>query len=225
MNIFVEFMSQSIQQLYKFTAMLGLPNYGLAIILFTIIVKVVLYPLTFKQLRSMRKMQEIQPKIKEIQKKYKGNSQKTQQAIMELYQKENINPLGGCLPLLVQMPILYYLFSTLRTFFNPSINPAVQMDHANFFWVPNLGQPDPYILPVLVATLTFFQQQVSMAGTNQEQNQKIMLYIMPLIIGWMSRNFPAGLALYWVTFSLMGILEQFIIRRQPQTVKEEISAK
>ncbi|APC09719.1 YidC/Oxa1 family membrane protein insertase [Neomoorella thermoacetica] len=225
MRILVEFLSQSIQFLYNITKAIGIPNYGLAIILFTIAVKVILYPLTYRQLRSMRRLQELQPKIQELQKKYKSNPQKAQQAMMELYQKEKVNPLGGCLPLLIQMPILYALFSSLRSFFNPALNPTVNLAHANFLWISNLGQPDPYILPVLVAVGTFFQQKVSMVSGGQDQTQKTMLFVMPLIIGWMSRNFSAGLSLYWVTFSLMGILEQWLARRQPHLVKEEISAK
>lgn len=173
----------------------------------------------------MRRLQELQPKIQELQKKYKSNPQKAQQAMMELYQKEKVNPLGGCLPLLIQMPILYALFTSLRSFFNPALNPTVNLAHANFLWISNLGQPDPYILPVLVAVGTFFQQKVSMVSGGQDQTQKTMLFVMPLIIGWMSRNFSAGLSLYWVTFSLMGILEQWLARRQPHLVKEEISAK
>ena len=225
LSILVDFLSQSIQFLYNITRTIGIPNYGLAIILFTVIVKVILYPLTYRQLRSMRRMQELQPKVQELQKKYKNNPQKAQQAMMELYQKEGVNPLGGCLPLLIQMPILFALFSALRNFFNPALNPAVDINHANFFWVTNLGQPDPYILPILVAIGTFFQQKVSMVSSGQDQTQKTMLYVMPLVIGWMSRNFSAGLSLYWVTFSLMGILEQWLIRRQPHLVKEEVSAK
>ncbi|AKX95382.1 membrane protein [Moorella thermoacetica] len=225
MRILVDFLSQSIQFLYNITKAIGIPNYGLAIILFTIAVKVILYPLTYRQLRSMRRLQELQPKIQELQKKYKSNPQKAQQAMMELYQKEKVNPLGGCLPLLIQMPILYALFTSLRSFFNPALNPTVNLAHANFLWISNLGQPDPYILPVLVAVGTFFQQKVSMVSGGQDQTQKTMLFVMPLIIGWMSRNFSAGLSLYWVTFSLMGILEQWLARRQPHLVKEEISAK
>ncbi|QGP91932.1 Membrane protein insertase YidC 2 [Neomoorella glycerini] len=226
MNILVDFLSQSIQFLYNITRTMGIPNYGLAIILFTILVKVILFPLTYRQLRSMKRMQEIQPKIQELQKKYKSNPQKAQQAMMELYQKEGVNPLGGCLPLLVQMPVLFALFSALRTFFDPVHHPAyVELAHANFLWVSNLGQPDPYILPILVALGTFFQQKVSMVGGNQDQTQRTMLIVMPLVIGWMSRSFSAGLSLYWVTFSLMGILEQWLVRRKPHLVKEEISAK
>lgn len=227
MSVLVDFISQSIQFLYNVTKTIGLPNYGLAIILFTVVVKAILFPLTLKQLQSMKKMQEIQPKIQQLQKKYKGNPQKSQQAMMELYQKEGVNPLGGCLPLLVQMPVLFALFSALRTFFDPVAHPPyVELDHANFLWVSNLGNPDPsYILPILVAAGTFLQQKAGMISTKQDQTQKTMLYIMPLIIGYISLQFPAGLSLYWVTFSIIGILEQWISRRIPQPVKEEVSTK
>lgn len=221
----VDFLSQSLQFFYRITGLLGVPNYGLAIILFTVAVKILLSPLTYKQLKSIKRMQELQPKVQEIQKKYKNNPQKAQQAMLELYRAEKINPLGGCLPLLVQMPILFALFAALRDFFNPARNPAVKMEHANFFWVPNLGQTDPYfLLPVLVAVSTFLQQRVSMVNP-QDSSQRTMLIVMPLIIGWMSSQLPAGLALYWVVFSVMGILEQWLLRKQPGLTKGEVSAK
>lgn len=173
----------------------------------------------------MRRMQELQPKVQELQKKYKNNPQKAQKAVLELYQAEKINPFSGCLPLLIQMPILFALFSALRGFFDPATNPGVRMEHANFLWVPNLGSRDPYfILPILVAVTTFLQQKASMVNP-QDQSQKTMLIVMPLLIGWMSSQFSAGLALYWVVFSLMGILEQWFLRRQPGLMKEEVSAK
>ncbi|GFN23107.1 MAG: membrane protein insertase YidC [Thermoanaerobacteraceae bacterium] len=225
MGALVHFLSQSIQFFYNITQSLGVPNYGLAIILFTVAVKILLYPLTYKQLKSMRRMQELQPKVQEIQKRFKNNPEKAQKAILELYQTEKVNPFSGCLPLLVQMPILFALFSALRSFFDPAANPAVNMEHANFLWVPNLGRPDPYfLLPVLVAAATFLQQRVSMVNP-QDQSQRTMLIVMPLLIGWMSTQFSAGLALYWVVFSLMGVMEHWLLRRQPGLVKEEVSAK
>lgn len=221
----VNFLSQSIQFFYNITETIGIPNYGLAIVFFTIAVKIILYPLTYKQLKSMRRMQELQPKVQELQRKYKNDPQKAQKAVLELYQAEKINPFSGCLPLLIQMPILFALFSALRDFFDPAANPGVKMEHANFLWVPNLGHPDPYfILPILVAVSTFLQQKASMVNP-QDQTQKTMLIVMPLLIGWMSSHFSAGLALYWVVFSLMGILEQWFLRRQPGLMKEEVSAK
>ncbi|MDN5346572.1 MAG: YidC/Oxa1 family rane protein insertase [Clostridia bacterium] len=230
MSSLIEFLSKAIHFFYSITQAVGIPNYGLAIILFTVAVKVALFPLTFQQVRSMRKMQELQPKLQQIQKKYKGNPQKAQQAMLELYRQEGVNPLSGCLPLLIQLPILFALFSALRTFFDPVHHPPyVNLEHANFLWVANLGQPDLYILPILVALGTFIQQKVSMAsvsGAGDLTTQKTMLYIMPLIIGWMSRSFPAGLSLYWVVFSIMGIIEQWIGKRGSVLLKEgEMSAK
>lgn len=220
----VDFISQVIQFFYIVTQKIGIPNYGLAIILFTIVVKIVLYPLTHKQMVAMRKMQELQPKIKEIQKKYKNDPQKSQQAMMELYQKHGANPFSGCWPLLIQMPILIALFTSLRTFFDPMKHPEyVNLVHAKFLWIKNLGEADPFILPIIVAVSTFLQQKVT--TTSQDQTQKTMLYVMPLFLGWVSRSFPAGLALYWVIFSIVGAIQQVYINKKPTVAKEEASAK
>jgi len=220
----VDFISQSIQFFYIITRKIGIPNYGLAIILFTIVIKIILYPLTHKQMVAMRKMQEIQPKIKELQKKHKNDPQKSQQAMMELYRQHGANPFSGCWPLLIQMPILFALFRSLRTFFDPQKHPAfVNLDHANFFWLTNLGQPDPVILPVLVGITTFLQQKVTTTG--QDQTQKTMLYVMPVFLAWVSRSFPAGLALYWIVFSIVGTIQQIYINKQPAVAREEVKAK
>ncbi len=222
MSGLVEFISGSIQFLYEMVSKIGLPNYGLAIILFTVIVKLLMFPLTAQQVRSMKRIQELQPKVKEIQNKYKKEPQKSQQAIMELYQREKVNPLSGCLPLLLQMPILFALFSALRTFFDPVAHPPyVVLEHAKFIWIPSLGQPDPYyILAFLAAAFTYLQQKVSMPATG-DQTQRTMLILMPLFMGWIAATFPAGLSLYWVIYSVISALEQVIIKRQPQGVKEE----
>lgn len=217
----VNFLSNCIQFFYTLTASIGFPNYGIAILLFTVAVKILLFPLTATQVRSMKKMQEIQPKLQKIQEKYKKDPQKAQQAMMELYQKEKINPFAGCLPLLVQMPILIALFNSLRTFFDPARHPEyVNLEHASFLWVENLGVPDPWILPILAGLFTFLQSKASM-GSSTDQTQKTMLYIMPLMMAWFARSFPAGLSLYWVMYSIMSALEQFIIRRTPGGVKKE----
>lgn len=220
-------LSQLIQFLYNLTAAIGIPNYGIAIIIFTIIIKLLLLPLTTMQVRSMRAMQEIQPKVAEIQKKYKNDPEKANQAVMELYQKHRVNPFSGCLPLLIQMPILYALFAALRNFFSPENHPAyVNMEHAKFLWIPNLGQPDPYILPILAMIFTFLQQRINSPAGNVDQTQKTMLYVMPLFMGWISRSFPAGLAIYWIVYSIMSALEQLFLRRKGSLKsKEEASAK
>ncbi|HHU31792.1 MAG: YidC/Oxa1 family membrane protein insertase [Zhaonellaceae bacterium] len=226
MSFLVNILSQLIQYLYNLTAAIGIPNYGLAIILFTIVIKLLLFPLTSMQIRSMRVMQELQPQLQEIQKKYKNDPQKSQQAMMELYQKHKVNPFSGCLPLLAQMPILYALFSALRNFFSPENHPAyVNMEHASFLWIPNLGQPDLYILPILAVIFTFLQQKLS-SPTGVDQTQKTMLYVMPLFMGWISRSFPAGLAIYWIMYSIISGLEQLFLRKKGSlSIKEETSTK
>ncbi len=220
------FISQLIQFFYQVSLNLGVASYGLAIILFTITIKLILVPLTLKQARAMKVMQELQPKMQEIQKKYKNNPQKSQQLIMELYKENNANPFSGCWPILIQMPILFALFRALRVFFDPVHAPAyVNLQHAGFLWIQNLGNPDPYILPVLVAVGTFLQQKLTAgAAMQQNPNQKMLLYFMPLFIGWISRTFPAALALYWLMYSIGGIAEQWIIRR-PSNKKEELVSK
>lgn len=227
LSTLVDLLSQAIQFFYTVAANLGVPNYGVAIIVFTIAIKIVLLPLTYKQLQAMRKMQQLQPKVQEIQRRYKNNPQKAQQEIMQLYQKHGANPLGGCLPLLIQLPILYALFMALRRFFDPAQHPAyVNLAHANFLWISNLGTNDPVILPLLAAATTFLQQWVTLnLSGSSDQTQRTMLYIMPIFMGWISRSFPAGLALYWVVYSLVSTAEQFLLRREAVGVKEEIGAK
>jgi YidC/Oxa1 family membrane protein insertase len=214
-----------LQYLYQVSIAVGMPSYGLAIIMFTILLKLVLFPLTVSQMRSMKAMQELQPKIKALQERYKDKPQKSQEAVMKLYKEAGANPFAGCLPLLIQMPVLFALFSALRTFFNPAANNKfVDVAHAGFLWIPNLGLRDPhFILPVLTVFATFGQQYViSLSSTGTiDPNQKTMLYTMPLFIGYLASMYPAGLALYWVVFSIVGIVEQLIIRRMVVVRKEQ----
>jgi YidC/Oxa1 family membrane protein insertase len=214
-----------LQYLYQVTVAIGVPSYGLAIILFTILLKLVLFPLTVTQMRSMRAMQELQPKIKAIQDRYKDKPEKSQEAVMKLYKEAGANPFAGCLPLLVQMPILFALFSALRTFFNPALtNKFIDVAHVGFLWIPNMGLRDPhYILPILTVAATFGQQFVISQTTSGkiDANQKTMLYTMPLFIGYLASMYPAGLALYWVVFSMAGIAEQLIIKRMVAKGREQ----
>lgn len=212
-----------LRYLYDLSVDVGIPSYGIAIILLTLIIKVVLYPLSYKQMYSMKKMQEIQPQIKEIQEKYKGLPEKANKAIMELYKKNDANPMAGCLPVLLQMPIFIALFQALRRFQYADLG-------ASFLWIPHLKDPDPYkILPVLVALATYLQSKVSQGPTNGNPQavatQKSMLYMMPVFIGWVSLTFPAGLGLYWVFFSIFGAIQQIFINRQPTMQKGEVGGK
>lgn len=203
---------------YDVTVSIGIPSYGLSIILFTIILKLLLYPLTYKQMHSMKRMQEIQPKIKEVQDKYRKNPEKANQMIMEIYKENKVNPMAGCLPLLVQMPILIALFQALRGF-------SYQDAGSSFLWVPHLQNPDPYyIIPILVALSTYYQSKVSMPDSSSNpaaaSSNKMMLYFMPLMIGYFSLSMPAGLGLYWIIFGVLGIVQQLYINKKPSLKKE-----
>lgn len=225
MNIWqqiIEGFSLIIQYIYVATDSINYPSYGIAIILFTILVKLVLFPLTRMQIRSMSAMQEIQPKMKEIQDRYKDKPEKAREKMMKLYSDNNINPTAGCLPLLLQMPIIFALFSSLRVMFDPVNHPPfVDINNADFLWINNLGQPDPIILPILVVAATFGQQYMSnMASAGKiESTQKTMLFIMPLFVGWIARTLPAGLALYWVMYSIASAVEMVVIRKSIKAAK------
>ena len=194
---------------YSVTSAAGLESYGFPIILLTILIKVVTYPLTVKQVKPMKAMQEIQPKMKKIQEKYKSDPQMLQQKTGELFREAGVNPLAGCLPLLVQMPILMGMYYALFNFTFPSAEAAA------FFWLPSMSEPDPYyILPVLSAATTFLQQKL----TSSEMTGQ-----MPLFIGWISLTFPSGLVLYWVTMNVVQIIQQWwMYRSEGPAAKEAI---
>lgn len=202
---------------YDVTVSMGVPSYAMSIIIFTIILKLVLYPLSYKQMHSMKKMQEIQPKVKEVQEKYKKNPEKANQLVMEIYKDNKVNPMAGCLPLLIQMPILIALFQALRAF-------AYKDAGSSFLWVPHLNSPDPYyIIPVLVAVSTYFQSKISTPPSTDSaaaSTSKMMLYMMPLMIGYFSLSMPAGLGLYWIIFGVLGIIQQVYINNRPSMKKE-----
>jgi len=219
-------MSSLITWLYHLTLSVGFGSYGLAIILMTILIKLVLFPLSLKQMKSMTMMQQLAPKIKEIQEKYKGkDAQLMQQKIMELYKQHNVNPMAGCLPLLVQMPILIALYRALMIF------PYADPNHASFLWIGNLshiytlGQffsnPTVIFIPLLAGLTTYYQTR--MTTNTQDQTQKMMLYTMPLFIAWITTTVPAGLGLYWVTFNLAGIVQQYFVNKQTLAMKEALT--
>nr|WP_320024084.1 YidC/Oxa1 family membrane protein insertase [uncultured Acetobacterium sp.] len=212
-------------------------NYGLAIIVFTILVKVLLLPLNIKQTRSMKDMQRLQPELQKLNKKYKNNKEKLNEETLKLYKTFKVNPAGGCLPILLQFPILIGLYQTLLhpeqwVFVNGTITNIDMSflwlhDNLSFLWVNgsySLSTPDPlYILPILAALFTFITQKFTMASaptTNPDdpnaKTQKIMLYVMPLMIGYISISMPAGVALYWVVQNVFTFVQQFIMMRMPE---------
>ena len=201
---------------YNLTAAVGFANYGIAIILMTILVKALMYPLTAKQVRSMKAMQDLQPALKKLQKDYKNNPQLLQQKMAELYKEAGVNPLAGCLPLLIQMPILMGVYYCLYGY-SYSGDPT-------FLWLTSLSETDPlYVLPILSALTTYIQQKQTMANNRQDNQQmKIMSYMMPLFIGWISLNFPSGLVVYWVTMNLCQIAQQWYMFRGEKKLAVEV---
>src|SRR5690625_1902209 len=184
-------------------------SYGIAIVVVTFIIRLFLLPLNIKQLKSTQGMQLIQPEIKELQKKYSSKDQKTQQKLQEetmaLFQKHGVNPLAGCLPILVQMPILIAMYhAIMRT-------DAIQGN--TFLWFA-LDSPD-YVLPIIAGAATFLQQKLMMAGSPSAQNPQMvaMLYMMPIMITVFAFFFPAALALYWVVGNVFMVAQTLMIRR------------
>jgi YidC/Oxa1 family membrane protein insertase len=181
-------------------------NYGVAIILLTILIRVFFFPLATKQFRSMKEMQRLQPLLKELKEKYKDDKEKLNQETMQLFRTHKVNPLGGCLPILVQIPVFIALYQALLN--------SIALRQAPFiFWLKDLSAPDPtYITPVLMTGSMFLQQKMSPPAADPAQ-QKIMMF-MPLIFGVMFLNFPSGLVLYWLINNLLAIGQQYWINRR-----------
>ena len=190
-------------------------SYGYAIIFFTIITKILLLPINIKQTQSTKKMNEINPKMKEIQTKYKGDPEKMNQKLMELYKEHNYNPASGCLPALIQLPIIIALFGVLQNptkfVFTPEEFAAIAK---GFWWLADLGMPDKwYILPILSALTTYVQTAMISAKGNMDPTMKSMNTVMPLMIGFFTLKFPSGIALYWVVGNIFTILQQYFMTK------------
>jgi YidC/Oxa1 family membrane protein insertase len=196
-----------------------IPNYGFVIIIFSIIIKVVLYPLTKQSMQSMKKMQLLQPKITEIKEKYKDDAQKMNKETMKLYSTYGVNPAGGCLPLLLQMPIFIALWGLFRV--------AIELRQKPFiFWITDLSRPDiiyhlSFKLPIfgidqlsglalLMGVTTFFQQKMSM----KDPKQQALVYIMPVMLTILFMSFPSGLNLYYFMFNVLSIAQQYYINHK-----------
>ncbi|CAH0534776.1 Membrane protein insertase YidC [Vibrio stylophorae] len=182
-------------------------NWGVAIIVLTIIVRGAMYKLTKAQYTSMAKMRMLQPKLQEMRERFGDDRQRMSQAMMELYKKEKVNPLGGCLPILLQMPIFIALYWTLME--------SVELRHAPFFgWIHDLSAQDPYyILPILMGISMFIIQKMSPSTITDPMQQKIMTF-MPVIFTGFFLFFPSGLVLYWLMSNIMTLTQQTIIYRQ-----------
>lgn len=200
------FIAQPLFKLLKFLHSL-VGNWGVAIILITLIVRGGMYPLSKAQYTSMAKMRLLQPKLASLREKMGDDRQKLSQAMMQLYKEEKVNPLGGCFPLLVQMPIFIALYWTLMG--------SVELRHSPFiFWLTDLSVRDPfYVLPILMGATMWYIQRMSPTTVTDPMQQKIMQF-MPLVFTFMFLWFPSGLTLYWVVSNLVTITQQTIIFRQ-----------
>lgn len=202
--------------------------YAMSIIITTIVFKLLILPLNIKQINSTKKMSELQPQMQEIQTKYKNDPHTQQAKLQELYKTHNFNPAAGCLPLLIQMPILFAFLAVFRepakyAFSEPGLYESI---NKTFFWIKNLDLADPYLwgLPLLAALTTYMQSKV-MAPPNTDpqtqSTQNMMNYFLPVMIFISARNFPAGLALYWVISNLFTIVQHLISNRSLGKVREE----
>jgi YidC/Oxa1 family membrane protein insertase len=190
-------------------------NYGVAIMLLTIIIRILFWPITHKGTESMRRMQEIQPLMKEIQGKYKDNPQKQQQEMFALYKKHKVNPVGGCLPMVIQIPVFFALFVVLRS--------AIELRYAEFLWIRDLSEPEhlfaellPFgglnILPVVMSVSMIWQQKLM--PTTGDPRQAKMMQFMPVIMLFVFYGFASGLVLYWTTNQFLMIFQQLLYQRR-----------
>ncbi len=179
-------------------------NYGWAIVLFAVLMKLLFFPLNIKNLRNMHKMQELKPKIDALKKMYKDNPQKLQQETMELYKQYGVNPFSGCFVILLQLPIFWAMFQVLKTYIELRGAPWI-------LWIRDLSSKDPYyVLPILMGLASLAQALMQPA---QDEQSRMTAIIMPIVFTFIFITFPAGIVLYWLTFNLLGIIEMLWIRR------------
>jgi YidC/Oxa1 family membrane protein insertase len=194
-----------------------IPNYGWVIIILSALTKLIFHPLTQKSMKSMRQMQKIQPEVQKLRETHKKDAQALNKAIMELYRKRGVNPMGGCLPLVLQMPVFIALFNVLQK--------TIELRHAKFmFWIHDLSAPDviarlpfslPFIgsavslLPILMGIAMYLQQKM----TTTDPKQAMMTYMLPVVFTVMFFKFPSGLVLYWLVNNILTIAHQYYLTR------------
>jgi len=185
-------------------------NWGVAIILLTFVVKALLYPLTAKSMQSMNEMRKLQPEIEKLKVKFGSDKEKLNMEVMKLYQQHKVNPLGGCLPMIIQMPIWFALYATLQT--------SVELYHEPFLWLHDLTRYDPYfILPITMGVSSFLMQKISPQPADNAQ-AKMLLYFMPIFFTFIMLKLPSGLTLYILVNNLLSIAQQqWLMKRHPVT--------
>lgn len=208
MEFLAGFLRETLNVFYQFVG-----NYGLAIIMLTILVKLLLLPLTISQMRATKKMTELAPLMKELQEKYKNDPQRMQKETLELYKKHGANPVAGCLPMLLQFPIFIALYQALvqphwlatPMFLGFDLAVNVTQGAAHSVWY--------YAFPLLAAGTTYWQMAISTppSAAGMESTQRMMFYMMPLLFGWVTLQTPAGLSLYWIVSNLFGIVQAYLM--------------
>jgi YidC/Oxa1 family membrane protein insertase len=184
-----------------------LGNYGVAIILLTVCIKIIFWPLTQKSYSSMKGMQKLQPEMQKLREKFAKDKQRLNQEMMAFYKENRVNPLGGCLPMVIQIPVFFALYKVLLG--------SIELRHAPFMlWITDLSAKDPYYVTPLIMGATMFIQQ-KMTPTNMDPTQEKIMLMMPVVFTFLFLNFPSGLVIYWLVNNLLTILQQYLIRRQP----------
>lgn len=210
MSIISNLLGHILRIIFKFVN-----NYGWSIIVFTLFVRLLLVPLMVKQIKSQKAMQDIQPKIKEIQEKYKNKPEKQQEELMKIYQEAKINPLAGCLPLLIQMPILIGLFNVLRDPVTYGVfQSAAEFAKADtgFLWIQSISSTHNISLALLSGISAYFMQKMMTTGDEQTENMmKSMTYVMSAMSLFWGYTFQAGLAIYWITSNIFSIAQYQLI--------------
>ncbi|HVB10361.1 MAG TPA: YidC/Oxa1 family membrane protein insertase [Bacillota bacterium] len=183
-------------------------SYGLAIVIVTIIIRAALWPLTQAQVRSMRRMQELQPEVQRLQTKFKGDRERLNQETMRLWRENHVNPTSGCLPMILQLPILWAIYRVLEGFHYTG--------PTGFLWLKSLSVQDPtFVLPIVGGLTTYWQTRISTVQQNNPQGQ-MMTYIMPLFIAYIFWRLPAGVAVYWVISNLFSVAQQYAVGGPPR---------
>lgn len=198
-GFFAVWILKGLQFFYKFV-----PNYGVSIILLTLLIRLITFPLQYKSFVSMKKLQLVQPELTKIREKFKDDPARMQKESMELFRKSGANPIGGCLPLLLQMPVFFAFYKVLYS--------AVELVDAPFMlWIHDLSNKDPYyVLPVLMTISMFLQQKLTPNTITDPVQKKVMLF-MPLVFGFIMKDLPSGLSLYIFVSTIFGILQQMMV--------------
>lgn len=202
-NAIADFLAQVLKLFYQWTS-----SYGMAIILLTLAIKIVLHPLTRRQLRSMKEMQFLAPQITVLREKYKDDPQAMNREVMNLYRAHKVSPFGGCLPMVVQIPVLWGLFALLRRtgIFAGASFLGVALDKIPTFGAM-AGEPVLSVFPVLVGVTTYLQQRMSVTDPQQAR----MFIFMPILVAYFATQFPVGLSIYWIVSTLLYILEYYLV--------------